>query len=80
MPVKTIYYNKKKQKYRMIQALQIKTIDGYPTMTKQEAKDLITGGKTVIITKNTRYNTGLPSSVFRESSLKNPPKKWLKGK
>ncbi|WP_372368617.1 outer membrane lipoprotein-sorting protein [Candidatus Uabimicrobium sp. HlEnr_7] len=78
LPVKIVYYNKKKQKYRILSSLKIELIQNYPTITKQQVEDLNRKGKTILISEKVEYNIGLTKSIFNETSLRNPPIKWLK--
>ncbi|KPA12729.1 conserved hypothetical protein, secreted [Candidatus Magnetomorum sp. HK-1] len=77
LPIKFIYYNKEKQKYRIIQALRLKNIQGYPTIIKQEALDLIRNEKTTIYVDKIKYNNNLDESMFTQTSLRHPPQKWI---
>jgi outer membrane lipoprotein-sorting protein len=77
IPVKTEYYNKQKEKYRVYEALKVDTIQGYPTVTKSRMKDLRTKGETVIEYSNVQYNIDLPDNIFSERYLRRAPKKYL---
>jgi outer membrane lipoprotein-sorting protein len=76
--VKSEYYDKKGKKYREYQALNVKKIQGYPTVTKSVMRDLRTGSETTLDYSNVKYNMGLPESVFTERYLKRRPRKYLK--
>ena len=78
LPTKAVYTDKSGKPYRQIEALEVETIDGKPTITKMKATDLGTGGHTVTQMSKIKYDLGVPSDVFVERSLRDPPKKWLK--
>lgn len=78
VPVKVEYYDKKREKYRVYEALKVDTIQGYPTITQSRMKDLRTKGETVIEYKDVRYNLGLPDNIFTERYLRHAPTKYLR--
>jgi hypothetical protein len=77
MPFKAEYYDKQGKLYRLIEALEIKDIQGYPTVTKSKATDLGAGSNTVIEFSDITYDIGLDENVFSERYLRRPPRKWL---
>lgn len=74
MPVKAVYTNKQGQKYREVEALEIKEIQGFPTVVKSRVKDLLSGGETVAEFTDVTYNIGLKDKIFTERYLRKPPK------
>jgi len=76
--VKTEYYDGQGKNYRVYEAKEVRTIQGYPTVTKARMTDLRTKGYTDMEYKDVRYNIGLPESVFSERYLRRPPIKYLK--
>lgn len=74
MPVRAEYLDKAGKKYRVVEALAVEDIDGFPTVTKSRVQDLAGGGSTVMEFKNIRYNIGLDESVFTERYLRRPPR------
>jgi Outer membrane lipoprotein-sorting protein len=78
LPIQTEYYNKKGDKYKVYTALKVETIQGYPTITKSEAKNLQTAGKTVMEYSKVVYDVGLPEEIFSERYLRKAPKKYLR--
>jgi outer membrane lipoprotein-sorting protein len=76
--VKAEYYDKNGAKYREYEAIEVKTIEGYPTVTKSRMKDLRTNGNTVIEYSDLKYNIGLPEDVFTERYLRRPPLQYLR--
>jgi len=78
MPVKAEYYDQKGKLTRVVEALEVKDIQGHPTVIKSKARDLITGSETIIEFSDVEYDIGIDDSVFTERYLRNPPRKWLK--
>lgn len=74
MPVKAEYMDKQNTLYRVVEALEIKNIQGIPTVTKSRIKDLSGGGETISEFKNIQYNIGLKDSIFTERYLRMPPR------
>ncbi len=78
VPVKFEYYDGTGKLFRTIEVLEIKDIQGYPTVTKARATNLETGGHTDLDYKSVEYNLGIPENIFTERYLRRPPKKWIK--
>ena len=78
IPVKIEYYDKNGKKYRIYDALKVKAIEDFPTVTQSRMKNLHTKGETVIFYNKVKYNVGLPDNIFTERFLRNPPKKYLR--
>ena len=78
MVIQTVYYDKEGKKYRQYQAVGVKQIDGYWTVTKSKMADLRDGSHTLLEYSEVKYNLGLPDDIFTERYLKNPPAKYLK--
>lgn len=78
MPIKTEYTDNSGKVYRRVEALQIKSIQGFPTATHMKVSDLRTGGYTLNEMRFIHYDVGIPADVFSERSLRNPPRQWLK--
>ena len=78
LPVKTEYFDKTGRKYRVYEANEIKTIQGYPTVTKMTMSDLNSGGKTVITYTEIKYNIRLPEKIFTERYLRRAPRRYLR--
>jgi len=76
--VKTDYYDKQNKKYRSYQALEVKNIQGYPTVTKAKMTDLRTNGNTLLEYTDVKYDIGIPESIFTERYLRKPARKYLK--
>lgn len=78
MLVKAEYYDKEGRKYREVESLKIKNIQGFPTVVKARVRDLASGGATVSVFKNIKYNIGLKDRIFTERYLRRPPREVRK--
>ncbi|MFQ5693892.1 MAG: outer membrane lipoprotein-sorting protein, partial [Nitrospinota bacterium] len=45
LPMKAEYYDKNGKRYRVIESLEVRTIQGHPTVTRARARDLVSGGQ-----------------------------------
>nr|MBF0222324.1 outer membrane lipoprotein-sorting protein [Desulfobulbaceae bacterium] len=73
MPKKAEYINKNGEKYRLVEALETQTIQGFPTVIKSRVADLLDGGETISEFSNISYNIGLAEDIFTERYLHKPP-------
>ena len=78
LPMKTIYLDKNGRKYRIVEALEVQTFDGIPTVTISKATDLAAGSSTLAEFKSIRYNIGLEENIFTERYLRRPPREVRK--
>ena len=78
LAVKTEYYDKEGKKSRVYEALEVKKIQGFQTVTKARMTDLRTGGKTTLEYSGVKYDIGLPDNIFTERYLRRAPAKYLK--
>ncbi|MBN2107863.1 MAG: outer membrane lipoprotein-sorting protein [Deltaproteobacteria bacterium] len=76
--VKTDYYDKSGKKYRTYEALQVDTVQGYPTVVKSRMSDLRTGGYSEFTYSDVRYNIGITEDIFAERYLRKAPRKYLR--
>jgi outer membrane lipoprotein-sorting protein len=74
IPVKAEYLDKQGRKYRLVEALEIREIQGIPTVVKSRVRDLIAGGETVSGFAKIKYDIGLKESIFTERYLRRPPR------
>lgn len=74
MPMKAEYFNKEGRKYRVVEAVEVKEIQGFQTVTKSKVSDLDSGGETIMEFSNVKYNIGLKDSTFTERYLRRPPR------
>ena len=77
IPLKEEYYDRRGQLYRIFTADEIKTIKGFPTITKRTMKNVQSGHSTQVTFEKADYNLGLGDSLFSERFLKQPPRKWI---
>ncbi|MBF0246269.1 MAG: outer membrane lipoprotein-sorting protein, partial [Planctomycetes bacterium] len=62
------------KKYRVVEALEVKTLGAYPSVIKSRVQDLAGGGETVSVFSEIRYDLDLGPDIFTERSLRKPPK------
>jgi outer membrane lipoprotein-sorting protein len=73
LPVKAEYFDKNNQKYRVVEALEVRDIQGHPTVVKSRVRDLVNGGETVSVFNDVKYDIGL-GDIFTERYLRRPPR------
>ena len=78
IPVKGEYTDAAGNKIREMQALEVKEIQGFQTVTKSVLSDLRTGSSTTITYHKVEYNLGLAEDLFTERYLRNPPRAQLR--
>ncbi len=66
MPVKGEYYDAEGKKFREMQALEVKEIQGFQTVVKSQMNDLRTGSTTTLSYNKVEYNIGLNEDLFTE--------------
>lgn len=74
LPMKAEYYGEDDRKSRLVEVLEVKTIEGFPTVTKSRVQDLASGGETISEFKGIKYNIGLKEKIFTERYLRRPPR------
>lgn len=77
LPLKEEYFDRKGELYKVFSADEIKTVKGFPTVTKRTMKNLQSGHRTEVAYMKSDYNIGIEDSLFSERYLKQPPKKWI---
>ncbi len=75
--VQTVYFDQQQRKYRKYQVLQVKNIQGFPTVMKSKMTDLTEGSYTVMTYEDVEYNVGVEKDIFSKRYLKNPPSKYI---
>ncbi|MDD5583661.1 MAG: outer membrane lipoprotein-sorting protein [Candidatus Omnitrophica bacterium] len=78
VPMKAEYFDKSGKLYRTIEALEVKDIQGYPTVTKMKATDLNANANTITEFTAIKYDVGVQDDVFTERYLRTPPQQWLR--
>jgi outer membrane lipoprotein-sorting protein len=77
LPMKAEYIDREGRTYRVVEAAEIKDVQGYPTVAKSIVRDLINGGKTVSVFTDVKYDIGL-GDIFTERYLRRAPKEARK--
>lgn len=77
MPMKAEYLDKNEKKYRVMEVIEMKEIQGFPTVTKSKMSDLNSGGHTIMKFSDIEYDIGIPENIFTERYLRRPPRRWL---
>ncbi|MFP4166263.1 MAG: outer membrane lipoprotein-sorting protein [Opitutales bacterium] len=77
IPIQVNYYKENDEKYREATALEVETIQGYPTVTRARMRSLEKGSETVMEYPNVEYDVGLPEDIFTERYLRRAPSKYL---
>ena len=78
LPMKIEYTNAAGRVFRRVEVLEVKDIDGHPTVTKSRVSDLDGNGETNMEFRYIGYDLQIPEDVFTERSLRRPPRDWLK--
>jgi len=76
--VRASYFDKQDKEYRRYEALQVKDIQGFKTVTKAKMTNLRTGGYTILEYPQVKYNVGIDPQIFSERYLRRPPFEYLK--
>ena len=77
VPVKT-EYTKNGRVYRVVEALEVETIDGFPTVVRASVRDLESGGETVVEYSRVEYDIDLPENIFTERYLRRAPTRYVR--
>jgi outer membrane lipoprotein-sorting protein len=78
LPEKAEYLDKDGRKYREVEALEIKGVQGFPTVVRSRVKDLLDGSETVSEFRKIRYDIGIKDQIFTERYLRRPPREVRK--
>ncbi len=71
-------YFKGEALYRKAEILEVKNVDGYPTVFKSKISNFESGSHTLVQFRAPNYNIGLAADLFTERSLRNPPASLFK--
>ena len=77
MPVKAEYYNDQDKLIRTIDVVEVKDVQGHPTVMKSKTVDLERGGETLMEFSNVSYDVGLTDNIFKERYLRKAPSQWI---
>lgn len=78
LPLKEEFYDKQGELYRQFEALEVKDINGIPTITKRVMRNIKTGHRTEVTFETVEYNIGIKDEIFSERYLRRPPLKWIR--
>ncbi len=78
LPVKAEYYDRQGKMYRRVEALEVKDVEGIPTVMKSKVEDIASGGNTVMTFRDVKYNRGISEKIFTERYLRKPPRKYIR--
>jgi len=73
IPVKMEYFDRNGKLFRVIEAKEVRTIQGHPTVVRSEVRNLATGGRTEMTFSDVKYDINL-GDVFTERYLRRPPR------
>jgi outer membrane lipoprotein-sorting protein/preprotein translocase subunit SecF len=74
LPLREEYHDDKGELIKLFEALEIKDIDGVLTITKRRMSTPPKGSATEITFESIQYDVGIDAELFRERTLKNPPR------
>jgi hypothetical protein len=77
LPVRIEYTDETGEVYRRVEAVDVETVEGHPTVMRSRISDLETGGYTLMEFRKIDYDLGIPADVFSERSMRAPPEAWL---
>lgn len=78
MPMRTEYLDKKGNKYRVVEVLELKDINDCLMVVKSRVQNISNGGNTVLEFSNIKCNIGLTAKIFTERFLRRPPREIRK--
>ncbi|GAB4259954.1 MAG: outer membrane lipoprotein-sorting protein [Deferrisomatales bacterium] len=78
LPMKADYFDARGEVYRRMEVLEVREIQGIPTVTRARMSDLRTGGSTEMRFEKVQYNEGISEEVFTERYLRRPPRKYVR--
>ncbi len=74
LPMKAEYLDKNGKLFRRVEATNVETIQGHPTVLESRVDDIARGGHTINTFSNIQYDTGLKEMIFTERFLRRPPR------
>jgi len=77
IPMLVEYYDQQEKQYRRYKTLEIKNIEGYDTITKNQMTNLLNKNTTTVEYSNIKYSQGLSERIFSERFLRRKPKKYV---
>ncbi|MFA6636555.1 MAG: outer membrane lipoprotein-sorting protein [Candidatus Omnitrophota bacterium] len=77
LPVKAELFDKNGKHYKTMEALEVDTVAGFPTITRMKASDHNSNGYTVSEFSSIEYDIGLGEDIFTERYLRRPPRQHI---
>src|SRR3990167_5938006 len=78
LPLREEFYDRQNELYRQFEAVEIKDVNGFPTITKRLMRNIKTGHRTEVTFQEVEYNLGLQDDTFSERYLRKPPLEWIR--
>jgi outer membrane lipoprotein-sorting protein len=75
--VREEYYDKKDNKLKIFEVLEITDVQGYPTATARRMTTPKKGNSTLITFAEPAYDVGISGDIFSERYLKSPPSQYI---
>jgi outer membrane lipoprotein-sorting protein len=77
LPEREEYYDKKDELTRVFEAVEIKDIQGFPTVTQRRMTNVKKEHSTLVTFSSVEYDLGIEEDLFTERYLKAPPSKYI---
>lgn len=78
LPIKEEYYDLQGRLSKVFRAIEVKEIEGIPTITKRSMENIRRRQRTEVVFKKVSYKVDLTDDLFTERYLRRPPFKWLR--
>ena len=78
LPLREEFYDRQNELYRQFEAVEVKNVNGFPTITKRLMRNIKTGHRTEVTFQEAEYNLGLQDDTFSERYLRKPPLEWIR--
>lgn len=78
IPVQIEYYDERDEKYRLCENKQVESVEGKSTIVRGVMHDLRRGERTDVESSRVTYALDLPTDIFTERYLRNPPTSYFR--
>lgn len=78
LPLKEEYYDKRGDLYKVFTAVEIKEVQGFPTIMQRRMENTKSGHRTEVTSSEVKYNVGLKDDLFSERYLRSAPREWIR--
>lgn len=78
LPVREEYYDIQGHLERVFKAIEIRDVEGVPTIVKRQMENVRRGHRTEVEFSSVTYEIDLPADLFSERSLRQPPRQWIR--